>query len=139
VEYKKSYARAELVSIVSASPNRVSPDCVYYDKCGECQLMHLSYDEQCIQKRQRVVDELSRIARIENAEQLVKNCAHAPSAVNYRNKIQLPVQGVSKHISIGLYKRGSHELIDINTCRVHLELVDEVYKLLRPVITGSDI
>ncbi|MGN8827656.1 TRAM domain-containing protein, partial [Paenibacillus barengoltzii] len=43
---KKQYGYAKLLDVVEASPDRVAAPCPIYDKCGGCQLQHLSYDAQ---------------------------------------------------------------------------------------------
>ena len=39
----KSYASAVVTEILSPSPDRIAPRCSSCDKCGGCQLQHLSY------------------------------------------------------------------------------------------------
>jgi 23S rRNA (uracil1939-C5)-methyltransferase len=63
-ELKKQYGRAELLTLVHSSPDRVHPPCEIYEECGGCQLQHLSYEAQLRQKRQLVVDQLERIGKL---------------------------------------------------------------------------
>ena len=39
-------AEAELIKIIKQSPNRITPPCEVYDRCGGCQLQHLAYPKQ---------------------------------------------------------------------------------------------
>lgn len=59
---KKQYGQAKLVKICKASPDRVVPKCPVYEACGGCQLQHISYEGELIEKRQQVLDALERIA-----------------------------------------------------------------------------
>ena len=52
VEVKKSYAKGRLLRVLKASPERIEPKCAIYDKCGGCQLQHLSYEGQMQVKQQ---------------------------------------------------------------------------------------
>lgn len=61
---KKQYGYAKLLDVVQASPDRVAAPCPIYDKCGGCQLQHLSYEAQLVWKRQHVVDALERIGKL---------------------------------------------------------------------------
>ena len=53
---KKNYARVKIEKLLKTSPDRVEPPCIYYEKCGSCQLMHFSYPTQLIHKQKRVHD-----------------------------------------------------------------------------------
>jgi 23S rRNA (uracil1939-C5)-methyltransferase len=101
-ECKKRYGRAHLLSIITASPDRVKPPCPLFDRCGGCQLIHLSYPKQLEMKQRRVIDALQRIGKIHDLE--VQPCLPSPSSLEYRNKIQLPVRrGRDGDLVLGLY------------------------------------
>ncbi|GHV84463.1 putative RNA methyltransferase [Spirochaetia bacterium] len=59
-EEHESWARAELTGILEASPDRVSPQCPHYGKCGGCSLQHLSYSAQLRIKKQLLAEALIR-------------------------------------------------------------------------------
>ena len=50
---KKTYATAVLEEILTPSPDREKPPCPVYERCGGCQLQHLSYDGELKEKRSR--------------------------------------------------------------------------------------
>lgn len=64
VHTKKQYGYAKLLRVLTASPERVTPECGIYEQCGGCQLQHLSYEAQLKVKRQQVVDNLERIGKL---------------------------------------------------------------------------
>jgi 23S rRNA (uracil1939-C5)-methyltransferase len=43
-EVKKSFARAKLLQVIQASPERVQPPCKYFGACGGCQYQHINYE-----------------------------------------------------------------------------------------------
>jgi 23S rRNA (uracil1939-C5)-methyltransferase len=45
-EEHRTWARAELVEITEASPERITPACPRYGTCGGCSLQHLRYEAQ---------------------------------------------------------------------------------------------
>src|SRR3954451_18662212 len=45
------FAEAKIKTIRVKSKDRVLPPCPVYDQCGGCQLQHLSYHRQLIEKR----------------------------------------------------------------------------------------
>ena len=48
VEDKRSYAHAEGVALLEASPDRVPPACPHFGpgRCGGCHFQHIAYDAQ---------------------------------------------------------------------------------------------
>jgi 23S rRNA (uracil1939-C5)-methyltransferase len=134
---QKRHGWAELISITKRSPDRVDPPCKLFGQCGGCQLMHLSYPKQLEIKRQRVIDALRRIGKLENVP--VEPCVPSPSSLGYRNKIQLPVRPGTEGMSIGLYARSSHELIEVDHCHIHCPLGEEIYREVRAVLKRSEI
>lgn len=57
------YARGRLLHVLEASPDRVEPRCAHYeaDRCGGCQLQHLSQNAQRASLRLVVRDALQRV------------------------------------------------------------------------------
>ena len=45
-----NFAEAKIVQIREKSPARQTPPCVVYEECGGCQLQHMTYDKQLIEK-----------------------------------------------------------------------------------------
>lgn len=64
-DLRKRFARGSIEALVEPSPDRVEPPCRHYveDRCGGCQLQHLSYDAQTEAKRGIVRDSLVRIGK----------------------------------------------------------------------------
>lgn len=85
------FSEGKLLRIVEASSTRVAASCRHYqgDRCGGCQLQHMSYDAQLAAKRRIVHDSISRIARREPPPFELE-----PSAVpwHYRNKLTLALR-----------------------------------------------
>ena len=62
---KKRYALAETIMLLEASAARVQPPCPYYQDCGGCSMLELSYDEQLCIKRKNIITKLERIGALE--------------------------------------------------------------------------
>lgn len=137
IERHKNYGRAELLSIIKASPDRIQPICPVFGKCGGCQLMHLAYERQLDVKQQRVLDALQRIGKLKDVK--VERCIPSPNQFGYRNKIQLPVRENSGSTQLGLYARNSHQLIEIDNCFIHCSTGEDIFQKIKHVIRHSQI
>lgn len=135
-ELHKSYAKAHLVEIIQPSPNRTQPVCPLFGKCGGCQLMHLIYPEQLIQKQKRVENALKEIGKLDVR---VEPCLPSPLELQYRNKIQLPVKQGAEGPYLGLYARASHDLIKVDHCHIHCSIGEEIYQKIQKLLSYSNI
>ncbi|MDR2715051.1 MAG: 23S rRNA (uracil(1939)-C(5))-methyltransferase RlmD, partial [Coriobacteriales bacterium] len=116
VENHERYVRGRIGEIITPSPHRIEPKCKYHARCGGCPWQHISYDEQCVWKRNSVVEALRRIGGIAEAENLVKAVAKSTKTWGYRNKIELSVQTIDKKCSLGFRARGSAEFVPVDGC-----------------------
>ena len=83
------FVSADLVKLLTKSPMRIEPRCPLYGKCSGCCLQNLEYPDQLHAKREILVDHLSRIAGIADAEKLVQPVLAAPSEWNYGRRLVL--------------------------------------------------
>ena len=65
LETKKRFARGTIEEVLEPSASRVDPLCYHYrvDRCGGCQLQHMSYAAQLEAKRGIIRDSLTRIGK----------------------------------------------------------------------------
>ena len=113
-----SYCTAEAINIISPSPFRQSGYCPTADACGGCPLSHIKYEKQLDIKRQHVVDTLTRIGGIENAEIITEATVGMETPEKYRNKMVFPV-GMKDGCAIGgFYAPRSHDVVALSSCRV---------------------
>jgi 23S rRNA (uracil1939-C5)-methyltransferase len=91
VSGKGHFARGALRSIVTPSPARIEPSCPHYtsDKCGGCQLQHMTYDSQLVAKQLIVRDSLQRIGK-RNAD--TPSIDRSPKDWRYRTKLTLAMR-----------------------------------------------
>ena len=84
---KKTYAFGKIEKIITPSMSRIEPDCGNFSKCGGCVWRHISYEEECKIKEQKVVDAVTRIGESERDFAPIIAC---DNTLRYRNKAQLP-------------------------------------------------
>ncbi len=61
IEEKRGFARARLVEVLKASPQRIIPRCRHFGVCGGCHYQHLPYAEQLRVKSEVLREQLERI------------------------------------------------------------------------------
>ena len=115
---------AKLLEVVKADPQRVKPQCGIYDKCGSCQLMHVSHEGQKALKLQG----LSKLcAKSKNLQLKATTVYDMKDPYHYRNKM---IVGFSKNkqgqLQAGFYEEFSHNIIAYDTCLLHPEICDEI-------------
>lgn len=127
---KKAYGLAKLEKVLIPSPDRVKPACPVYEACGGCQLQHLSYPAQLIQKRQTVIDALERIGHFSGIN--VNATLGAEMPWHYRNKMQVPAAENSRHeLQIGCYAQGTHRVINVDDCLIQAEANNRITAIVR--------
>ena len=93
LKVKKNYAYAKVEKLLEASPYRITPLCPVAEKCGGCQLQHLSYEKELAWKEDRIAQSLIRIAGIPEEEVRKRGEGiFGGKTVRCRNKAQYPVQ-----------------------------------------------
>ena len=104
---KKKYKEGVVSKYLKESPIRVKSSCPYYDKCGGCDLLHLSYEEQLKYKENKVKEIIKKFSGLECVNNIVGS-----KQFNYRNKITLQVnRGI-----IGYFQKKSNDIIAIDKC-----------------------
>jgi len=83
---KHSYMEAVCVKIHEESPLRAKPFCQHYGVCGGCKWQCLKYEEQLKAKQQQVVDNLTRIGKVELPE--ISPILGSEKTTAYRNKLE---------------------------------------------------
>lgn len=111
----KNEAYAKIETLKTPSDHRITPDCPYDKFCGGCALRHMSYEEECRMKAQRVRDALARIGSVDPGAVPI---LAAENTENYRNKAIFPVGTVQNQADAGFYRARTHDLISTETCKI---------------------
>ena len=104
---KSKYNIGKVNRYISESNSRIKPICPYYNVCGGCELMHLSYENELKYKEDKIKNIMSRYAGLDN----VSNIVGCNTELSYRNKVTFKVDK-----KISLSKKESHELVNIDKC-----------------------
>jgi 23S rRNA (uracil1939-C5)-methyltransferase len=110
---KQSFARGELLEVLTSSPERIDPKCRHFGKCGGCHYQNLPYEKQLQAKTEILRDQLKRIGKIENPP--VKPIVASPLEWNYRNHMQFHLTAEGK---IGFVNSKGNSTLPIVECHL---------------------
>jgi 23S rRNA (uracil1939-C5)-methyltransferase len=143
VELPERGPKAKLKRVIIASSERVAPPCPYFGICGGCDLMHLSYPAQVEAKVQMVVETIERIG---GRDLLIASGGIGIEANRkpLHSRIRATWQPTASHAA-GYFRRGSHEVIEVDFCPIldpALETVRaslRIHDKARGLTNGSDV
>jgi 23S rRNA (uracil1939-C5)-methyltransferase/tRNA (uracil-5-)-methyltransferase len=133
---QKNFSEADLVEVLTPSPDRVTPKCPLFGRCGGCQYQHLSYTEQLAWKRRQVAELLQHMAGVEFS---VAPVIASPREFGYRSKItphfaaprREEGQGaggegqVAAEFPIGFLRQGTRfDIVDVPHCDIATEAIN---------------
>jgi len=127
----KSYENAELVTLESAAPERVTPECAHVNTCGGCPWMMVTAAAQVKAKEQRVTFLLDKNAiHVSDRRPLLPS----PEFFGYRNRAQFKTDG--QHI--GYVSEGTNDLAPIEDCPILNPPMRELLQGLRAQLPRAE-
>lgn len=124
---QKGYV-GELVAYKKPSKQRAKVSCGIYEKCGSCQLLHMTYEAQTSYKEQI----LSNLCKQHKSLQLKSvGVLGMQEPFHYRNKMIIGFQkGKNCKIRAGFYEEFSHRIVPYQTCLLHPSVCDEIVQTI---------
>lgn len=133
---RKTWAAGKITEILEKSPHRVNRACPVAKLCGGCTFWHMDYAEECRLKAERVKNCLNRIGG-ENLEEVP--ILAAPACEGYRNKAQYPVARKNGKAYAGFFKEGTHEVVQMDRCRILPEETDRVKSIVIDYVNKHNV
>jgi 23S rRNA (uracil1939-C5)-methyltransferase len=147
VEEKRGHARAELLEVLTPSPDRVTPRCPHFFSiqnqqstinsvsppvvgvrnfpCGGCHYQHLSYPAQLAAKTAILRDQLERLGGLKNPP--VQPAVPSPGPWNYRNHVQFHLSPQGR---LGFEALHSSRVIPIRECHLPEAPINQLWPQL---------
>lgn len=124
VDARHHVKRARITNVLEPSPERIAPDCPYFQHCGGCSYQHASYAFEVSQKVEVLREVMERVGKFE-----------APSAIpvitgpdwGYRNRIQVHFEDDR----MGFHEVNSHAIVDVARCPISSPKLNEALEHLR--------
>lgn len=133
-EKKGKLAFAEIIEIIEPAPERVTPKCQYFGKCGGCDFQQMSYPAQLEAKVAIIQDCLKRIGKIDFQGEIP--IIASPNEFGYRSRAQWHAD--TRNQTIGYFKRYSHNVIDVESCPILDEKLQETLLNLRQNLNWAE-
>ena len=134
--YKDEISAIKVKRRLNDSPLRVKPLCPYYQECGGCSLMHLSYQGQLEYKRDKVKNLLHKFAKIDFEPSPTLGMA---SPYRFRNKVQVPIRLVKGQVVSGFFKENTHQIVPLEDCLIETEEAEKILKGIKKLLTKYHI
>lgn len=118
-ERSKRFLRADVVEVLSASADRVTPACALAGRCGGCDFQHVSSSGQRALLTTVVREQLQRLAGLHWRGEVE---AVAPEPLGWRTRV---TWSVAPNGMAGLRAHRSHAVLAVESCPIaHPDLLD---------------
>lgn len=115
---------ATLSKVLQPSSLRRPSPCSHMPECDGCPLMEMDYSAQLEWKRELVSKQIRRYSSLAEVE--IFPVVASPRELQYRNSAKLVIAGKFAAPIIGIYRRESHDILDISDCRLHHPLINRI-------------
>ena len=142
---KHSFMEAVAVKFHEYSNDRTTPRCQHFGVCGGCKWQCLKYVEQLRWKQQQVVDNLTRIGKIEVPE--ITPILGSEKTYEYRNKLEFGFSNrrwmtedeirdgehiITQHNALGFHITGAFDkILDIEKCHLMDNITNDIRNFIR--------
>ena len=123
---KSKYCLAKLKNILKISQERIEPPCPYFANCGGCDIQHLKNSAQITFKKKKVFDV---IRKIDDKFDELDFCQK--KQFGYRNKMVFPFSYENDNLKLGMFKKNSHEVVEIDKCLLTSENINKILRISR--------
>lgn len=127
VRVKVSGDRAELIEVLSPSPDRVIPPCPYFGECGGCALQHWAPAPYLAWKIEQIRHALGRV-RLET--EILQPFAATPGS---RRRLALHARREGRKVALGFKARRSWRLAAIDACVIADPRLSDALPALRRI------
>ncbi len=147
---KKAFMEGRIIKTHSLSPKRVDAFCEYFGTCGGCKWQHMGYEHQLQFKQQQVIDQLTRIGKVQLPE--ITPILAAPETQFYRNKLEytfshlrwldsrdMDVEDQGELRGLGFHVPGRFDkVVDINKCWLQPDPSNKIRNAIRKFAVDND-
>ncbi len=126
-----------LRKVLTASPDRIVSPCPMAEDCQGCSLIRMNYPAQLAFKEKRLRLALDNHPTLRKLQPLP--IAPAAHPLGYRTNAKLAMARERGAVRIGLYRRGTHQVVDIGDCPLHHPLINRIVRVVREEVQRQKI
>lgn len=135
VRRHRQHDEGELLEIIEASSERVTPRCAHFGICGGCAMQHLAPEAQLRVKQNELAENLQRIGKVAPGRWLEPL---AGPVWQYRRRARLGAKYVAKRgrVLVGFRERQKPYIAALSRCEILAPPVDDLIEPLSTLLTG---
>lgn len=126
------FIEAEVNKIKKRSPHRIKP--IDNQDVGGVELAHLAYPEQLVFKTDLIRQALEKYQPRGFKYYDLRPTIGMDDPTSYRSKAQFPIREVNGKLRVGMYRRQSHELIDLPAISTQNPITLKVVRTVRDIM-----
>mgnify|MGYP006290041695 CR=1 FL=1 len=131
---KQLYFDREIAPFVPTNAKFVTPLCAYFPICGGCQLQELSYRDQLVWKRNRLLYFLSQY-NLDLGHLTRETVGMSSDPFYYRNKADFTSKTWDGLVHLGFRPYGGKgPLIEMDECPLLLKPINKALEVFRPLL-----
>lgn len=130
---------------VDGQPKKVFHEsvCKVLDQCQSCPMLEIDYRDQLVLKTNDFKKKLQD-SGLNTAQSQIPECLPSPDRFGYRHSAKLVINDKvlsegRRFVNIGLYKPGTHMVVDVGSCPVQHERINRVLNWLQGAIKEHNI
>lgn len=120
---------------------KIKAPCAHWPACEGCPLIGKAYPEQLEIKRARVFEAfVNQGFPKADVSRLLKATRSSPKTLGYRNKAKWILErDDSGHLKMGMYRPGTHEVLDMPQCAVHAPEINDLSQFIKERLQAYEV
>ncbi|APG28622.1 23S rRNA (uracil-5-)-methyltransferase RumA [Syntrophotalea acetylenivorans] len=127
----------QLRRVLEKSPLRRTSPCNLAERCQSCALIQMDYEAQLRYKSAKLKQALADFEMLKDLQPQPILAAEHP--LGYRTNAKLALSKERGKVHIGLYRRGTHKVVDIEDCPLHHPLINRIVRTVKDEIQRQKI
>jgi 23S rRNA (uracil1939-C5)-methyltransferase len=123
--------------VIKAHPHRIAKRCDSLTSCQGCPLLCLDEAAQFEIKQIRIRSAFNQYPQLKGV--LIAPIWSAPEPFGYRSNAKLVFGRKRGLVQLGLYRRGTHDVVDLAGCPLHHPLINRIASVVREEVEKQEI